>query len=50
MRINYDTGEKIQVFYKWLEEHEHLFEQENDKDSAYLVASIKSMYKDIFNL
>jgi flagellar motility protein MotE (MotC chaperone) len=42
--------EKIQAFYKWLEEHEHLFEQENDKDSAHLVASIKSMYKDIFNL
>lgn len=42
--------EKIQAFYKWLEEHEHLFEQEHDKDSAHLVASIKSMYKDIFNL
>ena len=42
--------EKIQSFYKWLEEHEYLFEQEQDKESAHLVASIKSMYKDIFNL
>jgi flagellar motility protein MotE (MotC chaperone) len=42
--------EKIQAFYKWLEEHEHLFEQEHDKDSARLVASIKSMYKYIFDL
>lgn len=42
--------EKIQMFYKWLEEHEHLFEQEHDKDSVYLVSSIKSMYKYIFNL
>jgi len=42
--------EKIQAFYKWLEKHEHLFEQEHDKDSAHLVAGIKSMYKYIFDL
>lgn len=42
--------EKIRAFYKWLEEHEFQSWEDHDFDSATLIRSIKSMFKDIFDL
>ena len=41
--------EKLKYFHDWLEQKEQDFNTE-DKESARIIASVKSMFESIFNL
>jgi len=42
--------EKLKYFHDWLEQKEQDFNTEEDKESARIIAGVKSMFESIFNL
>lgn len=42
--------EKLKHFQVWLEEVEQEFNNEEDEESARIIAGVKSMFEDIFDL
>lgn len=42
--------EKIKHFQIWLEEKEQDFNNDKDEESARIIAGVKSMFEDIFDL
>ena len=42
--------EKLKHFQVWLEEVEQNFTNEGDEESARIIAGVKSMFEDIFDL
>ena len=43
-------GEKIKHFQVWLGKKEQDFNNEEDQESAKIIAGVKSMFEDIFDL